>query len=190
MTGAEPDTWPASGRLLNPGNDQLFSLILDSLKLLDDKKADRLAEIAEHVALVAELSLYELQMARRVIGRSAMYLPIIENFALLSKLFRIITQDLAIVAIRNGALTRRQIAEVMSVHENTVARWVGDAVKRDEANSIKMSKSYHRDWGDLMMTQALGTLYEHFPQYQTIVEASIANKTPVVDELLRRTVER
>lgn len=190
MTGDEREPAAQEARLLDPGKDQLFTLVIDTLKLLDDKKADRLADVAEHVALVTELSLYELHMARRVISKPAMYLPIIENLALLSQMFRIITQDLAIIAIRNNLITRRRIAEVMSVHENTVARWVGDAINREEANSLKMSKRYHADWGDAMMTQALGTLYQHFPHYQTIVESAIANDTPVIDELLRRTTER
>lgn len=123
---------------LNRDSDRLLKLISDNIKSLQqplppaarldpvDHKIDEtyLAVHFEDTALLSTLILKKLLDARKVVDRAHRYGPILEQMDWLTKTMEAVTQRLAIVAVEQGIMTRRNAAQILGVHENTVARWL------------------------------------------------------------------
>jgi hypothetical protein len=167
-------------------NDRLVSLLADAIKRLDDPAAADFAKAVEVSAATAELQLHRLLKMHRHASRQKLYDTLLIVLHTLTSQLQLFERELAVSAILQGALTRRQAAGTLSVHENTVARWVQEAGNTSVGiigRRMGIEPGDHfassRDW-------TMRTLLLLFQQLQEAIITAHEEDRSLVDEMLRR----
>ena len=164
---------PQAKPYINPETDHFISLIIANVSSLGNKKSNVMAHYIEIIMFAVSLKLYSVFESRKYIGGEHRYLPMIQNFHHISTLMETITRSLAMSAIEQKIATRRKVAELLGVHENTVSRWF----KEHQDRSIG-----GHDFGKEFM--ALTELKRSMPELDELLKFAQENKTPALEVAL------